>query len=139
MWEFHFVTELTPILFVHNSLQWGEDISKGARFPSILLNPHFLGKTSLLAWFSYIFTRLLFLRFEKSGTISKREQMKLFKYYITIFFWDFLTHSPTLCVSLVSKNAQFLSPSTLSSAYVKYEWSLSISFYWDMNTFLLHN
>ena len=45
-----------------------------------------------------------------------------FKYYVSMFWGDFLTHP--LCVLLVSKNGQFLNPPTQSSAQVIYEWSL---------------
>ena len=53
-----------------------------------------------------------------------------FKYYVSMFLENFLTHPHTFCVLLVSKNGQFLNPTTQSSAYVIFEWSLS--------TYLLH-
>ena len=58
----------------------------------------------------------------KSYKINKRTIQILRKHVLGYF----LTHQPTLCVLLVSKNGQFLNPSSQSSAYVIFEWSLMI-------------
>ena len=49
---------------------------------------------------------------------------------------DFLTRPPTLCALLVRKNGQFLNPSTKSSPYVIFEWSIGTQSS-HPNTFLL--